>query len=381
MHDCWEAELPIPHSQAELGNERNILLASPMNTSSSLHFLTACLAVGETIDPAVRTAIANRDIDWQKVCWLAGNHLVTPALAAALHRKGLTGQLPDEVQDYLDGMQALNRERNKILYDELVAVAGRLNRIDIKPLLLKGAIALMPRQYPSAEDRVIGDLDLLVPADRAKEVFALLQQENYGLDPEHSIETLEAHHLPPLLHNELPVSVELHHRFLDDPLIDKRMVEGVEVATLNLPDTDTWVQCPDPSTRLLHNFLHTQIQDKNHAKFVFFLRQLLEFVQLRAYYNGLDWPGLFMRVDPEYHRALGFYLAVAERWFGQAYPSEIKREVGFDLRFQVVERVITKPAWHRLLTPLHRIMNIPRRLLTPAWYPIKIKALWRGEPF
>ena len=356
-------------------------MASPMNTSSPLHFLTACLAVGETLDPTARTAIANRDIDWQKVCWLAGNHLVTPALAAALHRKGLTGQLPVEVQDYLDGMQALNRERNKILYGELVVVAGRLNRIGIEPLLLKGAIALMPRQYPGAEDRVIGDLDLLVPTDRAKEAFAILQQESYGLDPEHSIESPCSHHLPPLLHSELPVSVELHRRFLVDSDIDAHMREGMEVITLKLPDTDIWVQCPDPSTRLLHNFLHTQIQDKNQAKFLFCLRQLLEFVQLRAYYNGLDWPGLLTRLDPESHRALGYYLTAAERWFGQAYPSEIKREVGFDLRFQIVERVLTKPSWHWLLTPLHRIMNIPRRLLTPTWYPMKIKALWRGEPF
>jgi len=33
-----------------------------------------------------------------------------------------------------------------------------LNHIDVEPILLKGAIALLPDQYPWAEDRVIGDL-------------------------------------------------------------------------------------------------------------------------------------------------------------------------------------------------------------------------------
>ncbi len=343
--------------------------------------MTACLAVGDTLDSAVSTAIINRDIDWQKMCWFAGEHLVTPALAAALHRKGFADQLPVEVRDYLDGMQTLNRERNRIMYGELIAVAGYLNCIGIEPLLLKGANALLPGQYPGAEDRVTGDLDLLVPADRAKEVFALLQQEGYGLDPEHSMETPWAHHLPPLLHSELPVSVELHSRLLDDRVIADRLVEGMEVATLHLSDADVRVRCPDPCTRILHNFLHTQIQDKNHAKFIVSLRQLLEFVQLRTYYAGLDWPGLLARLDPGHHRALAFYLAAGERWFGQAFPSEIKREAGFECRFHVVERVLTKPAWHRLLTPLHRLRNLPKRLLTPAWYLIKIKAFSQGKPF
>jgi len=61
----------------------------------------------------------------------------------------------------------------------LIAVAQLLDHIDVEPILLKGAIALLPDQYPGAEDRVIGDLDLLLPVDRIDEASEALRKTGY----------------------------------------------------------------------------------------------------------------------------------------------------------------------------------------------------------
>jgi Fe-S oxidoreductase len=58
--------------------------------------------------------------------------------------------------------QLLNDQRNRRLRAVLRATVGLLNRAGIAPVLLKGAIPLLPEQYPLAFARMLGDLDLAV---------------------------------------------------------------------------------------------------------------------------------------------------------------------------------------------------------------------------
>jgi len=230
-----------------------------MTLPASLRFLTDALAPGGAGRERTEWALRRGDLDWAAVFHYAGQHLVTPSLAGSLRRQGLFAALPIAVAEYLETVQTLNRERNRMLYGELVAVARRLNGIGIEPLLLKGAIALLPGEYPGAEDRMMGDLDILVPAERLRDAYQVLWDTPYAIQPgqpdplELAPEQLLAHHHgPALYHAERPAKLELHHAFLHDANAESSLRADLAPHLITLPE-GVRVMRPDLPTRLLHN--------------------------------------------------------------------------------------------------------------------------------
>lgn len=359
-----------------------------MTLPAPLRFLADALTpVGGSRERTV-SALRRGDLDWAAVFHHAGQHLVTPSLAGSLRRQDLFTALPIAVAEYLEMVQALNRERNRMLYGELVAVARRLNGIGIEPLLLKGAIALLPGEYPGAEDRMMGDLDILVPAERLLDAYQALRDSSYtvwarepdslNLAPE---SLLAHHHGPALYHTERPVRLELHHAFLHDAQAETSLRAGLAPHLITLPE-GVRVMRPDLATRLLHNMLHTQIQDQHHSTFTVYLRPLLEFVQLWTQAGDqLELPDLRNRLTPRQQSAFCRYILLAERVFHLPPPATLERAWPEMLATAMVEQTLARPRWHRLCRWLPRLRRLPRRLLSPSWYPHKLRELRAGKPW
>ncbi|EGV15851.1 nucleotidyltransferase family protein [Thiocapsa marina] len=348
--------------------------------------VAACLSLGDSPDPILDATITSTDCDWPRIFWSAGNHLVTPSLAGALTRKGLFDRLPTEVQDYLVGLQALNRERNQALYQALSAVVARLNDADIEPLLLKGAIALLTGQYPGASDRVLGDLDLLVPGDRLDEASALAQTIGYRkaeLPMVFPGDQDRMQHAVPLLHPTLPVTLEIHRRMLNNPEDNSRLESGLKARRLMLEGVGR-VQVPDTGTRILHNFLHAQIQDQQRRRRVLNLRQLYEFAALaKQHADTLDWPSIMNRLRGGHRQAFAEYLGQAESWLGLPYPRTAMRAPSTPRELWLIEQVERHDVLRRAFAVYSEALRMPRRLArlplrlvhTPGWFPAKFRAL------
>lgn len=360
-----------------------------MNTVYLLRRLSACLSPGEIPDADLVVAIERSEINWPEICRLAGSHLVTPSLAGAMRRKGLFDRLPDEVQDYIGGIQNLNRLRNNILYDALCAVAERLNCVGIEPMVLKGAIALLPDQYVGAEDRMIGDLDLLVPSDRIKDAANEIRMLGYRqLASKWSLPGDEArsHHSAPLVHPDFPVKIELHRRILHFNQDNVLLMEGLEAKNLLLSNGAV-ISVPDVATRLLHNFLHAQIVDRQRRRRLINLRQLLEFAILVRHFSiVIDATAFLARLQLGRRRAFLEYLAQAERWFYIKYPetfsraSSACRELWFQERAQVSQVWAGMFSLYDALIDLSgRVHRIPLRLVqTPGWFFWKLELMRKG---
>jgi hypothetical protein len=359
-----------------------------MDSAGNLKFLCAALSpvagVGEKLE------LRAGSMKWREALRLAGHHLITPSLADAFRRRGLFDALPEDVQEYLETVRTLNRVRNRAFRDELVNIAGILNGIGVEPVALKGAIALLPDQYPQAEDRVIGDLDLLAPAENVREAEAALGRSGYlGASWDRMLpkDREKMHHAQPLLHPGLPVTVELHFRMLRDERDDARLRAGMaEPALLYL--NGARIRVPDPATRLLHSFLHSHIQDRGNVYFSVSHRQLLEFVRLRDFAGPLDWRMLAERLRPGRRRDLAVYLLLAEHWYGQPCPSELPIPRGSRSVFGLARRIQTSLGWSRAFRPyyltrryLPAVLRLPYRLLTPSWFVLKYRALRSGEPW
>ncbi|MFK7956152.1 MAG: nucleotidyltransferase family protein [Lysobacterales bacterium] len=97
-----------------------------------------------------------------------------------------------------------------------VTVLDELGQQDIHPILLKG-MDVAQRYYPEAHWRVMGDIDLLLPADAREEAVSCLKQRGFHNptdDPDSDWD--KHHHAVPLYSDELKIWVELHHKLITD---------------------------------------------------------------------------------------------------------------------------------------------------------------------
>lgn len=291
--------------------------------------LCHCLSEKDQSRALVHDLLTADRINWQSVFLCAGHHLVTPALATALKWKGLYSRLGAEERDYLDTIQMVFHERNRFLRGELARAAAALNDAGVYPVLLKGAATLVPDQYPGAEDRIIGDFDLLIPdgkTDIAQTAMLALgyEEHDYGRWLTKS-EQADGHHAPCLTHPSAPLAIELHRRILADK--EDSALLSVHLLTQRITlENGAIVLLPDPATRLLHNMLHAQISDGESFTRALNLRQLLEFSRLADFYRDhIDVADLLSRLRPHRRPLLCENWAKAERWLGLAYPASLPR--------------------------------------------------------
>ena len=359
---------------------------------TNLSLLCECLAVVEPYTEDLPKGLIEDSVDWRGLFWLAGECLVTPSLAGALQCKGLIDLLSNEVQDYLHTLQSLNRTRNQSLREQLVIITDALNRIGIQPVLLKGAIILTSGQYPGAEDRVVGDLDLLISDQQMEVATAAIIGLGYQVDQESRRWALPSqlkhhHHGFPLLHPSLPVKVELHHRILHHQGDDAQLRQQAIFQLFSFDEGPTAL-IPDIETRVLHNMLHCQITDRHYARKLINLRQLLEFALLTQNYEGsLDIPHLLKRLHPKHHVILAIYWAQAERWLKSSYPGSLPRSSNETIQLWLLEKGTTNPGWYSFFTFVDWLSRLPGRLpnlfkklwLMPEYFPVKIRSVLSGQ--
>lgn len=245
--------------------------------------------------------------DWERVVGLASAQFVLPAFAAALRDLDLIGLLDEELGAFLQAVHAANLERNAELHNELAAVVGVLNRADIEPVLLKGAIRLADGLYPDQGWRMLRDLDLLIPEDRWDDAIRSLKRLHYTPRGE--------------ANNELPmrragglVSIDLH-RELFSTRRRARLLGGQELLmeSRQTPFKDTTVRLPSIQHQIIHLIGHRQLQDYNYAYGHVAWRDWFEVAALKSWGRyAIDWHGVLSRFVKSGYRAplLAFLLSL-----------------------------------------------------------------------
>jgi hypothetical protein len=263
---------------------------------------------------------------WHDAIALANNHLVAPALYAALERTRRLAELPEEVRDYLALLHQANAIRNDRLQHQALELVGALSDAGVDALLLKGGATLFLEPEPSG--RMIRDLDLLVRRPAADRVFAVLNDLGYRAIARYPT----GHHAyGDFARPGDPGAVDLHFELIDTPHV--------------LPAHDVWRRAaeivvrgrrffvPSPADRVLHNVLHAQVHFlANYYRGVFELRQLHEFATLaRDDTSRIDWTvvaGSLTRhrlQTPLYAYALMAHRLLGAPWTFPAAPTPAAR--------------------------------------------------------
>src|SRR3546814_7934612 len=108
---------------------------------------------------------------------MAPYHAITPALSFAI---GNDPALPAEIADHLAAVRYLNAERNARILDGIDSVAAVLADHGVDAVFLKGAASLIDALHADPAARFVGDIDVLVPPERARAASAALVAHGFA---------------------------------------------------------------------------------------------------------------------------------------------------------------------------------------------------------
>ncbi len=269
--------------------------------------------------------------EWENVLRLSSAHLATPQLRWALQAQGLFSQLPSDVADYLEAVYTLNLDRNQQCEEQLAQLIPLLNSVGVQPVLLKGAAAIVGGLYPTSGERMITDLDILIPTRKLPEILGKLAEVGYqvhvakGETVPESVGFDAHHHYPALVSPDWPSSVELHVQPVLLPMV--KFLPSEELFRDATPLAWRGGECLFPSRThfILHSMVHAFLVNVQTELGRVSIRQLFEFVLAsQTYAEQIDWSFVKSRFDDLGRSgALREYLALANTCFAFEVPAGI----------------------------------------------------------
>jgi hypothetical protein len=298
--------------------------------------------LGRCLSGALGRTLAKSDLpatetEWRNTLRRSCAHLVTPALRWALREQGYTSDLPADVLEFIDAVYALNLEGNGRYEDQLAHLIWSLNSVGVRPVLLKGAAALVGGLYPTSGDRMIGDIDVLIPVPMLSQVFDKLTSLGYRVQPARDGSPLDLdtegfetrnYQYPSIDSPDWPTKVELHVHAVPLPFI--KLLHSAEIFREATPFSWRGGECllPSPTHFILHNVIHAFLQDFKGGTIAatpLSQRQLFEFVHAAGTYGErVDWNTVRSRFDASgFRNALRQYIGFSNAYFRFNAPPEI----------------------------------------------------------
>lgn len=226
----------------------------------------------------VLAAFKSGTVNWNLFVQTASNQLVLQSIYPKLSKHNLLEYLPPDLADYLQTIHFLNTERNAKILEQAKEINTSLNQQGIHPIYLKGVGNLLDGLYPDPGERIIQDIDLLVGEDEFDKSVHIMLEKGYA--PHKQSENppvLSSKHYPRLFKKNLVASLEIHKspvkkrftRYFHQDLV-------IQQKTKSLLYPDLFVM--SNQHKLIHNFMHSQIDNLEYLNPVIFMRSLYDFV-------------------------------------------------------------------------------------------------------
>ncbi|HZL09995.1 MAG TPA: nucleotidyltransferase family protein [Prolixibacteraceae bacterium] len=250
-----------------------------MNNKEIFYFTGKCLTLDE--HPEFRTEIIDRcksdQIDWQQFVFLCSNHLILPVIYLKFKSHGIIEYLPEELSEHLVEVYELNFIRNNRILKQLHSLTKTLNKSNIYPVFLKGAGNLLDGLYADIGERILGDIDFLVPEKDYLISAKLMESEGYSkvlITPDYT-DIKNSKHYPRLSHPDFAAVIEIHRipvrenylSWFNSTIIDqeKRTIAAIKGCYIL-----------SNHHKITHNFIHSQLSNSGHAAGIVSLRDLYD---------------------------------------------------------------------------------------------------------
>jgi putative nucleotidyltransferase-like protein len=243
-----------------------------------------------------------------------------------------------------------------------------LSNAGIASVLLKGAAFLFESAPEDLGERMMLDLDVLVPEPDLAHSITLLKKLGYEAGGHQKL----MHHHPPLVRQGEIATVEVHWHICEDPTL--LPAEHVFRERMILNAGSSRISIPSPTHRVIHNLFHAAVQDGEFVGGVISLKALYDLIRIdAAHHASIDW----QRVESSMRscgsgRELEAHIYMAERLFRWPGPSSIKPTWRAALHYQRCLllsslRAVALPAFNSATTPEQResLRNLVIRMMTP----------------
>jgi len=248
-----------------------------MTNKELFYFTGKCLMLDE--DPGFKQEIYDKisadAIDWQKFAALCSNHLILPVIYLKFLSHGVIEYLPEEFSEYLKEIYELNLARNNQILHQLSEITAIMNKSNIHPVFLKGAANLLDELYSNIGERIMGDIDFLVPEKDYLPTAKIFEAEGYSMyGPLLYFDIKLLKHYPPLSKPGVPAYLEIHQFLTEDNLswFNPGIVDQEKITVKALKG------CFVLSDRhkIIHNFIHGQLHHGGHTNGIVSFRDLYD---------------------------------------------------------------------------------------------------------
>ncbi len=219
--------------------------------------------IADTINPnsnldTLGQNLSNTDYDWELLVKVGSGQLILPTIYCHLKRKDLLKFLPEDLQEYLEEITRINRNRNKTILEEVESISSLFSTHEVEHVFLKGTALLVSGYYKDLGERMIGDIDILVNANQLHDAQKLLLNHGYDeVETTFGFDFFEHKHLARLIPKTKLAAVEVHRKLLlksvkntlqtEQILDNKQFVSGIPI-------------CSDEDL-LIHTVLNFQVND------------------------------------------------------------------------------------------------------------------------
>lgn len=252
-----------------------------MTPSELYYFICKCLVMDDDAQTKrlVETEVSSGNVSWEEFVWTGSSHLVLPALYSAFSRNGLLPLLPADLVDHLSAIYNINLHRNRQIIEQSHELIRLLNNEGIEPVFLKGVGHLLQNLYHDPGDRIMSDIDILIPEEDIQKAANALYYAGYFHPEEFKDDDFENHHhLPGFEHKSYIAMVELHHSVF--PVNYLNILSNTEIYSdrKKTEGFNAWVLSTDH--QMVLNFVHDELVDDGFRYKTMVIKGLYDFYLL-----------------------------------------------------------------------------------------------------
>ncbi|MBL4604221.1 MAG: nucleotidyltransferase family protein [Flavobacteriaceae bacterium] len=187
-----------------------------MTYKETLFFIGKCLTISHEKEnlKIISEKVISKQVDWDSVVKVSTQHYVFPALYCNLKRAKLLSYLPEELVAYMKHITNLNRDRNLEIISQAKKINALLVNNKITPIFLKGTGFLLQNFYDDPAERMVGDIDFLVPDKDFLKTIELIENDGDKKTTDKLSSPLIGEHYPRLIKENEIAAVEIHKNML-----------------------------------------------------------------------------------------------------------------------------------------------------------------------